>query len=162
MAKERKITYNDNDRAIVNALKGAPEGMTLAQLREATGLNLVAGHIVSTMSKGLIAAIGEAEVTKPSKSQVGTYRFENSNPKADGKPFTENQTNVLKGAEAIDGYFTLTELSEALGTKVAPGVITSLVKNGNISKGDPVEVIRMGKAKVKVYGFVADIPADAE
>ena len=159
MAKERKITYSDNDRAIVAALKGAENGLTLAEINEKTGLNLVAGHIVSAMNKGLIEVIGEAEIEKPSKRKVSTYRFENANPKADGKPFTENQDLALKGAAGFDGYFTLNELSDKVNAKVAPGVITSLVKNGNISKGDQVEIPTVGKSTVKVYGFVADVPA---
>lgn len=162
MAKERKITYNDNDRAIVAALKGAEDGLTLAELNERTGLNLVSGHIVSTMGKGLIEVIGEREIAKASKRKVYTYRYENSNGKADGKPFTEKQDAVLKVAANFDGYFTIAQLSEAMNDKVAPGVITSLVKNGNLSKGDQVEVIGIGKSKVKVYGFLADVPADAE
>jgi len=165
MAKERKITYSDNDRAIVAALKGAENGLTLAEINAATGLNLVAGHIVSAMGKGLIEPIGEREIEKPSKRKVSTYKFENENAKPDGKAFTESQDLVLKTAAKMDGYFTLTELSEAAGTKVAPGVITSLVKYGNISKGEQVEIATIGKTKVKVYGFVADIPAaetDAE
>ena len=162
MVKERKITYNDNDRAIVAALKGAENGLTLAELNEVTGLNLVSGNVVSTIGKGLIEAIGEREIEKASKRKVFTYRFENANGKADGKAFTELQDAVLKAASGIEGYFTIAELGEAMNTKVAPGVITSLVKNGNLSKGDQVEVIGIGKTKVKVYGFVADVPVDAD
>ena len=51
MSKQPKpVTYNDNDRAIVNALRDS-EGMTLAELNEATGLHLVSGNLVSAMKK---------------------------------------------------------------------------------------------------------------
>lgn len=159
MAKERKITYTDNDRAIVAALKGVEGGLTLAEINEKTGLNLVAGHIVSAKNKGLIEAAGTAEVEKTGKRKVFTYKYENSNAKPDGKAFTEGQDTVLKGAANFDGYFTITELGEAIGAKVAPGVVTSLVKNGNLSKGDQVEVETVSKSKVNKYIFVADIPA---
>lgn len=162
MAKERKITYSDNDRAIVTALKGAEGGLTLAEINERTGLNLVAGHIVSAMNKGLVEVIGERKVPKTVKRNVFTYRYENSNAKPDGKPFTENQDAVLKGAANFDGYFTAKELSDAMGIKIAAAVINSLVKYGNLSKGGEVEVTSAGEKTNKVYGFVTDIPEDAE
>ena len=59
----KQVTYNDNDRAIVNALKGT-EGLTLTEINEATGLSLVSGNIVSAMKKGLITASGEKEVER--------------------------------------------------------------------------------------------------
>ena len=37
MTKEKQTNYTENDRAIVNALKGAEGPMTLAQINEATG-----------------------------------------------------------------------------------------------------------------------------
>ena len=49
--KKTTITYTDNDRAIVAAVKNAPEGLTLAEINEATGLKIVAGHIVAAMKK---------------------------------------------------------------------------------------------------------------
>lgn len=167
MAKERKITYNDNDRAIVNALKGAENGLTLAEINEATGLNLVSGNIVSTMGKGLIEAIGEREYTKMGKSKVSTYHYVNSNARVNAKgeqlDFTEKQDAVLKAAQGYDGYFTLADLAAAMGVeKVAPGVVTPLVKAGNLEKGEDREVLRPTKGVHKVYGFVKDIPADAE
>ena len=49
MSKTAKpIAYNDNDRAIVKALKGT-DGMTIAEINKATGHTFVSGNIVSAM-----------------------------------------------------------------------------------------------------------------
>ena len=70
----KPVTYNDNDRAIVNALKGT-EGLTLTEINEATGLSLVSGNIVSAMKKCLIAASVEKEVERPVIRPVSTYAY---------------------------------------------------------------------------------------
>lgn len=165
MAKQTKIVYTDNDRAIVNALKGT-DGLTLAELN-ATGLELKSGHIVSAMKKGLIEAIGEREVIRPTTRKVSTYNYVDSDVHMgeNGKAFnyTDNEKNVLGFASQIDSPFTLARLAEAMGVeKLSSGSINGLVKKGNITKGDMVEVPAESKSTVKVYGFVNDIPADAE
>lgn len=162
-----KINYTANDRAIVDALKNAPEGLTLAGLCAATGLELKPGHLVHAMGKGLIEAIGDVEIVKPAKRKVNTYNFVSGDflSNADGKPFnyTDNEKEVLKVAATIDSPFTLADLAVAMGVeKLASGRINGLVSKGNISKGDQVEVACTAKGTVRVYGFVADIPADAE
>lgn len=165
MAKETKITYTDNDRAIVNALRDS-EGLTLAQLCEVTGLKLVAGHIVSAMRKGLIEASGEVEVIKPTTRKVSTYNYVSSDVmnREDGKAwtYTDGEKAILNAASSIDSPFTLAQLATAMNVeKVFSGSINGLVKKGNITKGDQVEVPATAKSLVKVYRFVKDIP-DAE
>ena len=165
MPKSNKPVYTENDRAIVNALKGT-DGMTLAEIN-ATGLEIKSGHIVSAMKKGLIASIGEREVTRPSTRKVSTYNFVTADAQVreNGKPFdyTEGESKVLAAAANIDSPFTLADLAKAMGVeKLSSGSINSLVRKGNITKGDQVEVPAIAKSTVKVYGFVADIPADAE
>ena len=160
---DKKINYTENDRAIVNALKGASDGMTLAEINEATGLKLQAGHIVSAKRKGLVEATGDRIVEKPSKRKVASYTFVTSDvqKKADGKDYTysEGEQAILKAAASIGDYFTLAQLADAMGVeKVASGQTNSLVKKGNLAKGDLIEVSCMTKSKVKVYTFVADIP----
>ena len=167
MPKQPKpVTYNDNDRAIVNALRDS-EGMTLAELNEATGLHLVSGNLVSAMKKGLIAKIGERDITRPTTRKVSTYIYVDSDVRigANGKAYnyTEGEVKVLEAASHIDSPFTLAELADAMGLeKLSSGSINGLVKKGNIQKGDEREVEAFAKSTVGIYGFVKDIPADAE
>ena len=164
MAKEKQINYTENDRAIVNALKGAEGPMTLAQINKATGLKLVAGNIVSAMRKGLIVKTGEVDVEKEGNRKVFTYNFVSGEvmTKADGKPFnyTDGEQEILKAASEIDSPFTLETLSEKLGRKVNSGSTNGLIKKGNITKGDQILVPCMTKSTVSVYAFAADIPAN--
>ena len=163
-AKERKVTYSDNDRAIVNALRDS-EGLTLSELRDATGLDLKPGHVVSAIKKGLIASIGEREIERPATREVSTYIYVNSdvaiNAKGVACNYSEGETAVLKAASGMDGEFTLSELADAMGLeKLSSGSINGLVKKGNITKGGMREIETTSKSKVKVYGFVSEIPAE--
>lgn len=159
--KPTQIVYTDNDRAIVNALRDS-EGMTLAELNTATGLELKPGHIVSAMKKGLIAAISEREIMRPSTRKVSTYHFITADVLSNGdKPFnyTDGEKAVLNAAGSLEGNFTLAQLATAMGLeRITSGSINGLVKKGNIGKGDQVDVDCFVKSSVKVYGFVADIP----
>lgn len=157
--KETKITYSENDRAIVDALRNS-EGMTLAELREVTGLDLKPGHVVSAIKKGLIASIDEREVIRPATREVSTYVYVNSDL-AEKANRTEGETAILAVAANMDGAFTLAELASAMGLeRLSSGSINGLVKKGNIAKGDMREIETTSKSKVKVYGFVSEIPAE--
>ena len=68
MSTQKPIVFNEKDRAVVAALAARPEGLTLAELREVTGMELVAGNVSSMMKKQLIAAIGERTVEKEVES----------------------------------------------------------------------------------------------
>ena len=164
MKKENKTNYTENDKAIVNALKGAKSPMTLAQINEVTGLKLVAGNIVSAMRKGLIAKAGEVDVQKEGTRKVYTYNFVSSDvmTKADGKPFnyTDGEQEILKTASEIDSPFTLETLSKELGRKVSSGSTNGLIKKGNLTKGNQISIPCMVKSTVSTYAFVADIPAN--
>ena len=169
MKKENKTNYTENDKAIVNALKGAEGPMTLAQINEAigykfTGLKLVAGNIVSAMRKGLIAKAGEVDVEKEGTRKVYTYNFVSGEvmTKADGKPFnyTDGEQEILKVASEIDSPFTLETLSKKLGRKVSSGSTNGLIKKGNLTKGNQISIPCMVKSTVSTYVFVADIPAN--
>ena len=169
MASTNKpINYTENDRAIVSALKGAESGLTLAGLCEATGLELKPGHIVSAMKKGLIEAIGEREVTRPAKRKVATYVFVTADAlsNAEGKAFnyTDNEKALLAVAATMEGDFTLAELAVAMNKeRLTSGSINGLVKKGNIAKGENDRTVdTFAKSSVNVYGFVKDLPADAE
>ena len=74
----------------------------------------------------------------------------------------KHEKEILRIASTIDSPFTLAALSEAAGRKINSGSINSLVKKGNIGKGDQVEVATKVKSIVGVYGFVKDIPDEAK
>lgn len=170
-----KITFTSNDRVIVNALKGAPDGLTLAEINEVAGLKGTAneikpGHIVSAAkpAKNLVEVIGSRTEYRPAKSKVATYKFVTAEAltNADGKPFnyTDNEKALLAAASGVDGDFTLAELAVVMNKeRLTSGSINGLVKKGNVVKTDLMrEVERTSKKEVNVYGFVRDIPADAE
>ena len=161
MAKETKINYTENDRAIVNALKGS-DPMTLAQINEVTGQHFVAGHIVSAMKKGLISKVGEVAVEKDSTRKVYTYNFVSADvmTREDGKAYeyTDNEKEILSVAATLDNPFTLDTLSTAAGRKIASGSTNGLIKKGNLTKGEQVSVPCKVKSTVSTYAFAADIP----
>ena len=95
MSTQKPIVFNEKDRAVVAALAARPEGLTLAELREATGMELVAGNVSSMMKKQLIAAIGERTVEKEVESTVSTYTVitlePTKNEKGAENTYTEKQ-----------------------------------------------------------------------
>lgn len=165
MPKSNKVVYSANDRAIVDAVRGSENGMTLAEINQATGLNLKAGHIVSALKKELIRAEGERIVTKPSTRSVATYNYVSSDimKKADGKDhnYSDGEKAILAAASTFSGAFTLADLATAMGVeKIASGSTNALVKKGNLSKGDAIEIACESKSKVKTYVFNKDIPTE--
>lgn len=163
---EKKITYSANVRAIVGALRDGGD-MTLAQLRDYTGLDLKPAHITDAKKKGLIEDNGIIVVEYEGSREVSTYNFVTADvlSNEEGKAFnyTEGETKILGIAAGIDSPFTLAELAAAMGVeKLSSGSINGLVRKGNFSKGEPREIPCMNKSKVKLYHFVADVPADAE
>ena len=166
MAKQ--TVFTKVDAAVVNALKGAPEGLTLAELNEATGLEVKSGHLVGAIKKGLIEAIGERDITRPGKRKVATYVFVTadalSNAESKAFNYTDNEKALLAVAATMEGDFTLAELAVAMNKeRLTSGSINGLVKKGNIAKGENDRTIDVTvKASVNVYGFVKDIPSDAE
>ena len=159
MEKEKIVTYNDNDRAIVNALRGSDSPLTLAQINEATGLNLIPGNIVGAMRKNLIVAAGEVEVATSKKSTVWTYRLANADCTAKDEKgndiYTDSEkgiVNALAGAE--DRAYTLAEMSELVGRKLSSGSINALVsKKGNLVKVEQVTVMVPATKTVKTYAI---------
>lgn len=159
MSTQKPIVFNEKDRAVVAALAARPEGLTLAELREVTGMELVAGNVSSMMKKQLIAPIGERTVEKEFESTVSTYTVITLEPtkteKGTDNTYTDKQVEVLKACAAITSPFTLADLAVAMGVeKVAPGIITGLVKKGNLAKGEPRPVTRTRVSEVNIYGLV--------
>lgn len=166
MAKQ--TVFTKTDKAIVEALKGAAEGLTLAELNQATGLEVKSGHLTGAIKKGLIEAIGEREIFRAGKRKVATYSFVTVDAlsNAEGKAFnyTDNEKALLAVAGGMEGDFTLAELAVAMNKeRLTSGSINGLVKKGNIAKGAEDRTIEVQvKSSVNVYGFVKDLPADAE
>lgn len=166
MAKQ--TVFTKTDKAIVEVLKGAAEGLTLAELNQATGLEVKSGHLTGAIKKGLIEAIGEREVFRAGKRKIATYSFVTADAlsNAEGKAFnyTDNEKALLAVAATMEGDFTLAELAVAMNKeRLTSGSINGLVKKGNIAKGAEDRTIEVQvKSSVNVYGFVKDLPADAE
>lgn len=166
MAKTK--TFTQIDCAVVNALKENPNGLTIAELCEITGLEVKPGHVVGSVKKGLIEVIGSREVMRPTKRNVSLYEFVTADElkNAEGKAFnyTDGEKAVLAAAATIASPFALEDLAKAMGKeRLTSGSINGLVKKGNICKLDEVrQVPGFAKKDVNVYGFVRDIPADAE
>jgi len=160
---EKKITYTDNDRAIVSTLKGAEAGLTIAEVNAATGLNLQPGTFTSCVNKGLIRKADEQrEVPSFAKREATVYHFVTSDVLSGEKGaynYTDKEKAVLAAAEGIEGDFMLYQLAEAMGLeKLSSGSINGLVKKGNIQNMGKV-IRQVPKTnKVNVYLFNADIP----
>ena len=163
-----KTIYSKNDVAIVNALKGAEDGLTLAEINKAVGFELKPGNITGAVRKGLIEVIGERDSFRPSKRKVSLYAFVTAEAlkNAEGKVsnYTDNEKLVLNAAATFDGPFSLADLAVVMNKdRMSSGSINGLVKKGNIVKTDAMrEVPTTVKKPVNVYAFVKDIPADAE
>ena len=167
MAKTK--TFTQIDRAVVNALKENPNGLTIAQLCEITGVEVKPGHVVGAVKKNLIEVIGSCEVMRPAKRNVSLYEVVSTAELTDanGKTFnyTDNEKALLAAAANINQPFALEDLAAAMGKeRLTSGSINALVnKKGNIRKLDEMRVVpTFTKKEVNVYGFVSDIPADAE
>lgn len=159
--RKKPITYTENDRLIVEALTNNPKGLTLAELKEITGTNLVSGHIVGAIAKGIVNSTNECKVTIPSKRTVFSYCFVSDEVKTrpdNGKPYTysDNEKEILSASKNFTEPFILAELSEAMGRKITSGSINWLVKKGNLIKGEPVEVKGTSTNTVKIYTLAED------
>lgn len=159
----KPVTYNDNDRAIVNALRTAGKPLTLAEINEATGLNLIPGNITGAARKHLVASVGEVEVPSTKKSKVATYKVA-SFDMAEPDKYTDSEKEILSALQNSDAAtFTLRELSDLVGRKLSSGSINALVnKKGNLAKAGEVEIIVPTTKIVKVYGLAETLPADFE
>lgn len=164
----KKVVYSTTDRNIVEVLKGAEQGMTVAELSAALGTPVNSGNINGAKNKGLISQIGTREVLRPSKRKVATYRFVTDEValRSDNKPYaySDNEKKIMEILKNADAPMTLNEIAAAMGVdKLSSGSINALANvKGNIEKADQVEVSVYTKSKVAVWGFLADIPTDAE
>ena len=166
----KKIVYTDNDRLIVETLKGAEAPMTMAELSEAAGVEFKSGHLTAARTKGLIELGEDREVLKPAVKEVATYQLiteeisvrPSLKEGVPGKPYgySETELAIMKVLKDADAPMTLAEISEALGTPLTSGSINALVnRKGNVAKVGTVEVPTSKKSIVHTYRFLADIPS---
>lgn len=153
----KPVVFSERDIAIVNLLVNAPEGLTLAEISAAYGSPVLPGHIVSLMKKGVVAPIGEKQISKMVNTKVSTYHFATAEPMKgeNGKAFnyTDKEKALMPVLATMADSFTLADLGKALGVeKLSSGSINGLVKKGNIVKGEPVVVAKPRVTSVNVYG----------
>ena len=148
----KPVVFSERDVAIVNLLVNAPEGLTLAEISAAYGSPVLPGHIVSLMKKGVVAPIGEKQITKMVNTKVSTYHFVTPELMADenGKAFnyTDKEKALMPVLAKMADSFTLADLGS--------GSINGLVKKGNIAKGEPIVVAKPRVTSVNVYGATAN------
>lgn len=73
---EKKLTINETEQAILNALEGAKEPLTLAEISEIVGKKLVSGNINALLtSKGKVVKGEDKEITYQAKKKVATYKL---------------------------------------------------------------------------------------
>lgn len=73
---EKKLTINETEQAILNALENANEPLTLAEISEIVGKKLVSGNINALLtSKGKVVKGEDKEITYLAKKKVATYKL---------------------------------------------------------------------------------------
>lgn len=167
----KPVVFSERDVAIVNLLINAPEGgLTLAEISAEYNANkapiepvtpILPGHIVSLMKKGVVAPIGEKQITKMVNTKVSTYHFATAELMTDknGKAFnyTDKEKALMPVLAKMADSFTLADLGNALGVeKLSSGSINGLVKKGNIVKGESIVVAKPRVTSVNVYGATAN------
>ena len=158
---EKKITYTKTAVAVINVLKEASDGLTLSEISAATGLDVKSGTVVALVKRGNVAVIGSREIERPTIKKINSYTYVGVAADTDVK-LTETEQKVLPLVKELPAGFVLADLAKAMGKdKITSGYINGLVKKGFIEKAGVIEVPTTTKSEVNVYGFVADIPADA-
>ena len=78
VAVKKEVVRSKEAQAVIDVLKANPDkAMTLAEISAEAGMELVTGHLSSGRASGLIASVGEKEVTETvtvTKS-VKTYQY---------------------------------------------------------------------------------------
>lgn len=150
----------------LSVLKNFADGATLSEINENLpegATKVQPGTITGLVKRGLIEVIGEREIEKTSKRNVAVYEFKTASvslKNADGKAFNynDNQKAILNFLENADGAreFTISSLKEKVkdtGINISSGVITALVKRGNLVKTEKTQpALSHTKASVNVYG----------
>ncbi len=153
---------NDNDRLIVDALRGEAEGLTIAGINAKMGSEIKAAHITHALMGGFIESCGEVTDYVLKTRPVTTYRYVNSDQAIDkkGNPIqlSDMAASVLAAASKFDGEFSIADLAEVLGLeKLANGYVTGLVSKGNLEKAGTRDVEYQKPTPHKVYRFVKEV-----
>lgn len=72
-----KVKANETRIAVVNALKGADKGMTLAEISEKVGKEVKTGTTNAMLSAGIIVKVGTRKVAKTVYVEVAEYALGN-------------------------------------------------------------------------------------
>lgn len=76
MAKEKTVSYNERETAIMNFLsENADNSFTLAEISDAVGFPVASGTIVSLMRKGNVLKGEDRNVEYTAVKTVGSYGF---------------------------------------------------------------------------------------
>ncbi len=76
MAKEKTVSYNERETAIMNFLsENADNSFTLAEISDAVGFPVASGTIVSLMKKGNVVKGADRDVEYTAIKTVGSYGF---------------------------------------------------------------------------------------
>lgn len=70
-----KLQMTEKRTKIVNALKGAKSAMTLAEISDAIGENVVSGTTNAMVTAGVIRKAGKRKVAKVVYVEVDTYEL---------------------------------------------------------------------------------------
>lgn len=151
---ENQTVYSDTARAIVKALSASDKPMYMAQISEATGLDIKPGHLTAAVKKGLIVKTGEEEFMRPSKRKIGVFTLGEID---DDAKLTDNEKAIIDAAKSIGEFFTCADLSDKLGKKA---IVGSLVKKGILVRDHDDEVESTSKAKRSLYTVAEVLPED--
>ena len=161
----QKKTYSDIQLAVIKVLKENPDGLTNAEICEATGMTVHPGTLTGLVKSGNIEVAGSREIERITKTApVTMYELVTAEPlkNAEGKEYnyTDSAKEVLAAAATIEGPFSLADLSAAMGKNIVSGHTNHLVKKGNLRNLGKIGAIgeRTSTKEVNVYAFVADAP----
>lgn len=167
VSKPKTIVYNDNDRAIVAALKEAGEPLTLAEIGAAVGREIKPGTLTATKNKGLIAVAPEKKpVMRKANRPVNRYAFVTDealvSPKGKAKNYTDSEKEILAILKNAAEPMTLAAIATARGLdKIGAGAVSGLTKAGNIKIVDKIKVEVEVEDEVNAYVYVMDVPVAA-
>ena len=166
----QKFTRRDVD--IVEAFKGVEGPLTFKQINERLAIlgydPINSGNLNSAKKKGIIDAGEEVMQTVVSKSKVTAYKLVNENVDLVAAKCSEGVQEVAHVIADNGGFvdeedgsdlFTSSDVSLALGKKVAPAHLTNLCAVGFLEKAEEkIVVSRLREEPAKSYVLVnADV-----
>lgn len=77
----KKVTMNETRKAILEALKGASEGLTLAEVSEKIGKKVVSGTTNAMLQANYIKVVGTKKIPVTTYREVSVYALGDNAPK---------------------------------------------------------------------------------